>query len=163
MLEFHTFVSTLITYLTTPLCYFCHCVKPWGTTVNNAWRRQNNNKICQVRMYCNLYLTFCYSCQIVIFCINSLRTGIILIWFWLLNVVDRSHNIMILGHAILKHTILCTGDMMAHTFAFCRSRMLCLAVSKRDLTVFLSHSKRKCLCRNKALLLFLVSGVRRRV
>jgi hypothetical protein len=82
---------------------------------------------------------------------NSLRTGIILIWFWLLNVVDRSHNIMILGHAMLKHTILCTGDMMAHTFAFCRSRMLCLAVSKHDRTVFLSHSKRKCLCRKVAM------------
>jgi hypothetical protein len=35
--------------------------------------------------------------------LNTLRTGIILIWFWLLNVADWSHNIMILGHAMLKH------------------------------------------------------------
>jgi hypothetical protein len=95
--------------------------------------------------------------------INTLRTGCLIWGAWLLNVADRSPHMRHLGHVRLKHTILCTGDIMAHTFAYYRSRMFCLAVSKHALTVFLAHSKRKCLCRNEALLLFLVSGVRGRV
>jgi hypothetical protein len=41
--------------------------------------------------------------------INTLRTGRILLCFSLLNVVDWSHNIMILGHVMLQHTIPCSG------------------------------------------------------
>jgi hypothetical protein len=37
--------------------------------------------------------------------------------------------------------------------------MFCLVVSKHDFTVFLSHPKGKCLCRNEAMPLFLAAAV----
>jgi hypothetical protein len=45
-----------------------------------------------------------------------LRTGRIILCFSLLNVADRSHNIMILGHVKLHHTIPCSGTTQMHNW-----------------------------------------------
>jgi hypothetical protein len=45
-----------------------------------------------------------------------LRTSRLIWGTWLLNVADRAPYMRLLGHVRLKHTILCTGDMKAHTF-----------------------------------------------
>jgi hypothetical protein len=47
-----------------------------------------------------------YACRV-----NTLRTGRIILCFWLLNVADRTYNIMILGHFVLQHTIRCCSAM----------------------------------------------------
>jgi hypothetical protein len=57
---------------------------------------------------------------------NTLRTGRLNWGAWLLNVADWSPHLRRLGHVTLKHTILCTGDIMADTSGYYRSRMFCL-------------------------------------
>jgi hypothetical protein len=48
-----------------------------------------------------------------------LRTGHIILCVWLLNVADRAHNIIILGHVMLQSTIPCSGDMQTHNLCVC--------------------------------------------
>jgi hypothetical protein len=65
---------------------------------------------------------------------------------------ELSHNIMILGHVMVQHTIPCSGATQTHNLCVVYLPNGLLSSQKRDLSVFLSHSKGKCLrlCSNHA-------------
>jgi hypothetical protein len=59
----------------------------------------------------------------------TLQTGHIILCSLLLNVADRSHNIMILGHVMLQHTIPCSGTTQMHNCCVTDLLNVCLVIS----------------------------------
>jgi hypothetical protein len=60
-------------------------------------------------------------------------------------VADRSHDMTILGHVMLQHIIPCSCDTQTHNLCVVYLPNVLLSSQKRGLSVFLSHSKGKCL------------------
>jgi hypothetical protein len=89
-----------------------------------------------------------------LFIFNTLWASRVIWRFLLLNVVDQSHGMMILGHVMLQHTIPCYGNTHTHNLCIVYFPNVLLSSQKRDLSVFLSHSKEKCLCRVQTMPLF---------
>jgi hypothetical protein len=100
-----------LNYLLNVLIRTLRCTYSWWTYTNNS-------------LHCNCFICMQYPEVLLILItlvtwrhrwsireFNTLQTGVILIWFWLLNVADRVHNIMILGHTMLQSTIHCSGAM----------------------------------------------------
>jgi hypothetical protein len=78
--------------------------------------------------------------------INTMRTSHGIWCFLLSNVADQSLHMTFLGHVMLQHTICCSGAMQTHNLCVVYVLNVVLSSQKRDLTVFLSHPKGKCLC-----------------
>jgi hypothetical protein len=76
---------------------------------------------------------------------NTFQAGCVIWRFLLVNMADRSHDMTILGHIMLQHIIPCSGAMQTHNLCVVCLPNVLLSSQKCDLSVFLSHSKGKCL------------------